>query len=54
MVRVPNGITPGIDYVHVVEGANIKVTAEEIGLEVREFVTVAYRNGDGDNGTSNA
>ena len=41
MVGVPNDVTPSIDYVLVVEGANIKVTPKEMGLEVGEFVTVA-------------
>ena len=41
MEGVPNGVTLMINYVRVVEGANVKVALEEIGLEVGEFVTVA-------------
>jgi len=41
MVRVPNGVTPGINDVHMVEGANIKVTPKEIGFEVGESIIMA-------------
>jgi len=41
VVRVPNGVTPSINDVHVVEGADIKVIPKEIGFEMGKSITVA-------------
>ena len=41
MVRVPNGVTLGINDLDVVEGADIKITPEEMGFEMGEFIIVA-------------
>jgi len=41
VVMVSNGVTPSINNVHMVEGANIKVAPKEMGFEVGEFIVVA-------------
>jgi len=41
VMRVSNGVTLGINDVHMVEGANIQVTPKKMGFEVGESITMA-------------
>ena len=41
MVGIPNGVSPVIDYMQVLEGANVKVTLEKVRFKMGELVTIA-------------